>query len=130
MDYVTTTTKFIQNVYDNYNISHSLVVYDSSSVDTTDIDKLLTTLADNYFPIYHIKDESVFNVSSINTLELNNRMFLLDVQLLHSLSIAKEGNFSNISVIFCLSQDVFNKTCETLTKYNISHPDEMHLFSC
>lgn len=130
MDYITTTSQFIQNVYDNYNISHSLIVYDSSSIDCKDIDKLKTTLAENYFPIYHIKDDSIFNVSSITTLELNNRMFLLDVQLMHSLSIAKEGNFSNISVIFCLSQQVFHKTCEILTKYNVSHADEMHLFSC
>lgn len=120
------TMEFIQNVYDSYNISHSLVLYDKNEIMRCDIEDLYNKLLQNDFPVFELTHIPVELVS----LENKHRMFILDNENFQEFIMEKKKDLSNISVIFCLSSILLHNTCEVLRKLKVNTSNSMHLFSC
>ncbi len=123
------TMDFIQNVYDSYNISHSVLIYDKDEVVRSDIDDIFDKLVKNDYPIYELT--TIPDIpDDLHYYENKYRMFLIDNKTFHDFVAKKENNLSNISVIFCLSSSLLHKTCEFLNKNKVKTLNSMHLFSC
>jgi hypothetical protein len=122
------TIEFIQNIYSSYNISHSLVVYNKNEITPSDIEALYSCLIDNDFPIFHLTH--IPNVVDLSSYENKYRMFMIDYHNLTDFIINKNNDFSNISVIFCLSSSLLHSTCQLIQDNKVKTLQSMHLFSC
>lgn len=120
------TIKFIENIYNSYNISHSLVVYRKNETTSSDIKELYQRLIDNDFPVYDLQSIP----SDLSSQETNYRMFLIDYDDFEDFILNKNKDFSNISVIFCLSPSLLHTVCELLRSHKVKTIQSMHLFSC
>ena len=120
------TIEFIQNIYNSYNISHSLVIYDKDSSTPSDIEELYNRLIENDFPICHLKDIP----DDVSAYEKKYRMFLIDYENLTDFIVKKNSELPNISVIFCLSSLSLHCTCNLLQNHKVKTLQSMHLFSC
>lgn len=120
------TIEFIQNIYNSYNISHSLVIYDKNHVIPSDIEELYIRLVENDFPIFHLTDIP----DDLSSYENKYRMFLIKYDDFTDFIIKKNNELSNISVIFCLSSSSLNSICNLLQNNKVQTLQSMHLFSC
>lgn len=120
------TMEFIQNVYDSYNISHSVLIYNKDEIVRSDIDDILGKLINNDYPVYELTTIP----NDIQYYETKYRMFLIDSKTFPEFVGKKENNLSNISVMFCLSSSLLNSTCEFLKNSKVKTSSSMHLFSC
>lgn len=120
------TIDFIQQIYDSYNISHSLVIYRKTETTSNDIMELSYHLKNNDFPMFHITDIP----EDLSLYEMKYRMFLIEYDKLIEFIRNKDNNLSNISVIFCLSSSVLHSTSNLLQNLNLKTFQSMHLFSC
>lgn len=123
---INNTIEFIQNIYSSYNISHSLVIYKKQETTPSDIEELYTGLVNNDFPIFHFTSP----IDDISSYEKKYRMFLIDYDDVTNFIIKKNKDFSNVSVIFCLSSSSLHSTCELLQNQKVKRIQSMHLFSC
>lgn len=120
------TIYFIQNTYNSYNISHSLVIYDKNETTPSYIEEIYNELIKNDFPIYHLTDIP----DNMCAYENKYRMFLIDYDNLTELINKKNKDFSKISVVFCLSSSLLHFTCQLFQTQKITTLQPMHLFSC
>lgn len=120
------TIEFIQNVYNSYNISHSLVIYNKNKCIPSGIEELYDKLRENDFPVCHLNTIP----DDLFTYENKYRMFLIDYEQLTELIMKKNNNLSNISVVFCLSSSLLHNTCQLIRNSKVKTSQSMHLFSC
>jgi hypothetical protein len=118
------TFKFIQNIYDTYNISHSLIVYDKDTCPFQFIEQLHNLLKVNDYPVYVLEDFPI----NIVEYEHKYRMFILEKNTFHEFVKIKDNDISNISVIFCFSPFILQEINKTMT--DINDGKSVHLFSC
>lgn len=124
---VNNTMEFIQNVYGTKNISHSLVVFDKN-IATQYIEDLYKSLLSNDFPVFKIKENNM-DEDKLTIYEQQFRMFLIDINCLQQYIVNKRYDLSNISVVFCLSEELLNSTYKVLNNSNILNIESLHLFS-
>jgi hypothetical protein len=120
------TIEFIQNVYDSYNISHSVLVYDKDEILRSDIEDIFEKLVNNDYPVHELTTIP----EDIHYYENKYRMFVIDSKTFQDFVIKKENNLSNISVMFCLSSSLLHNICKYLKESKVKTLDSMHLFSC
>lgn len=120
------TMDFIRNVYDTYNISHSILIYDKDEIMMSDVEDLYAKLVHDDYPILEVKSVP----DNLVSLESKYRMFMLDEKTFKKFIEKKNNNLSNVSVIFCLSSTLLHNTCELLREHNVKTLNSMHLFSC
>lgn len=118
------TFKFIQNIYDTYNISHSLIVYDKDTYPFQYIEQLQNLLKVHDYPVYVLEDFPI----NIVEYEHKYRMFILEKNTFHEFVKIKDNDISNISVIFCFSPFILQEINKTMT--DINDGKSVHLFSC
>ena len=94
---------FIDEFYENLNIYYSLIIYDHDPPYD-----LVRQMRLNDYPVIIL-----YNVNEIEHYEINNRVFVIDKNLLKELLFVKNNNIHEYTVMFCMN-DTFETVCEIL----------------
>jgi hypothetical protein len=90
---------FIDYIYNNINIYHSLVIYDDTNTPTEFV-KLLNL---NDYPA-----KIIYNITEIEDYEHNVRIFAIHVDTFNELLFIKNNNIHLYTVIFCINDACFH----------------------
>jgi hypothetical protein len=89
--------EFIDTYYTNLNIYYGLIIYNNKPHD------LIKSMLVNDYPVTILE-----NISQIEDLEINNRIFAIHEDSLRELIFVKDNNMRQFSIVFCLDDTFEN----------------------
>lgn len=126
MESIVHAVNFIDHVYETLNVYHTLILT-NKKFHSSQLETLLFELKSKDFPVTTLTKQ---NVSNIDDLEAQYRIFILNISDMHEYMTAKNMDIASITIMLCMDCELYAELCEYIKTQHMNIADNLYIFSC